>query len=73
MASSARGWKKTPDGWDHTDPRMQQIIFFRAGRPHKEIADEFGISEPRVSRIRRRLQLPDKRYGKSTQAAAASS
>lgn len=73
MASPARGWKKTPEGWNHSDPRMQQIIFWiRAGRPRADIAAEFNISGTRVSRIRRKLELPDARFGKKTRTASAS-
>ena len=72
--SSARGWKKTAEGWTHSDPRMQQIIFqIQAGRPHADIADQFGISQPRISRIRRKLELPDKRFGTKARRASASS
>jgi hypothetical protein len=73
MASPARGWKKTAEGWTHADPRMQQIIFqIQAGRPHADIAGQFSISLPRISRIRRKLELPDKRFGQRTTQARAS-
>jgi FixJ family two-component response regulator len=53
------GWVRTKDGWSHTDPRMQQIIFqIQAGREFKVIADQFNISIQRVSKIRRRAGIP---------------
>lgn len=73
MATAARGWKKTAEGWDHSDLRMQQIIFWiKAGTPRAKIAAEFGISGPRVSRIRRKLGLPDGRHRKRARSASAS-
>lgn len=57
-------WVKTLEGWDHTDQRMKEIIFqVKAGRTHADIAAQFNISLPRISRIRRRLGLPDMRRG----------
>lgn len=62
-----RSWRKTADGWEPTDPRLQQIVFqIKAGRPIKEIAGQFGISLPRVSRIARRAGIPPR-----TRAASA--
>lgn len=59
MASAARGWKKTPEGREPTDPRMQQIVFqIRAGRPYKDISFQFGISLQRVTAIRRQAGIP---------------
>jgi DNA-binding NarL/FixJ family response regulator len=49
------GWIRTADGWDHTEPRMREILFWiKAGTPYKQIAERYGISMPRVSRIGRR-------------------
>lgn len=54
-----RGWRKTEDGWEPLDPRMQQIVFqIRAGRPLKDIADQFSLSISRLSHIRDRAGLP---------------
>lgn len=59
MASAARGWKKTPEGREPTDPRMQQIVFqLRAGRPYKDIAFQFGVSISRIAHIRRKAGIP---------------
>ena len=53
MASPARGWKKTPEGKEPLDERMQQIVFqIKAGRPYRAIADQFKITIGRVSQIR---------------------
>jgi hypothetical protein len=58
MASPARGWKKTPEGKEPVDERMQQIVFqIQAGRRYKDIADQFGITIGRVSQIRRQAGL----------------
>jgi hypothetical protein len=46
---------------------MKEIVFqIEAGRPTKDIAAQFDISMSRVSRIARRLGLPDRRYGRRT-------
>jgi uncharacterized protein YerC len=59
MATAARGWKKTPEGREPIDDRMQQIVFqIRAGRPLKDIAAQFGVSLSRISHIRRAAGLP---------------
>jgi DNA-binding CsgD family transcriptional regulator len=53
-----KGWRKTANGKEPSDPRMQQIVFqIQAGRPFREIADQFQISIPRVSAIRRAAGL----------------
>jgi len=59
MASPARGWKKTPEGKEPQDERMQQIVFqILAGRPFKAIAEQFGITVARVSAIRHQAGIP---------------
>lgn len=59
MASPPRGWKKTPDGKEPQDERMQQILFqIDAGRPFKAIAEQFRITVARVSAIRRQAGRP---------------
>jgi DNA-binding NarL/FixJ family response regulator len=59
MASPARGWKKTPEGKEPVDERMQQILFqIDAGRPFKAIAEQFDITVQRVSAIRRQAGRP---------------
>lgn len=56
------GWIKTAEGKEPRDQRMKEIVFqIRANRPAKDIAQQFRISLPRISRIRRKLELPDKR------------
>lgn len=53
-----KGWRKTANGREPTDPRMQQIVFqIQAGRPFREIADQFKITIGRVSQIRRSAGL----------------
>lgn len=67
MPSEKRGWVKTEQGERPTDQRMLQIVFqIEAGRPTKDISAQFEISPARVSRIARRLGLPDRRYGRRT-------
>lgn len=59
MASPARGWKKTLEGKEPIDERMQQIVFqIRAGRPYQFIAEQFGITIQRVTQIRRQAGIP---------------
>jgi hypothetical protein len=59
MASPARGWKKTPEGKEPVDERMQQIVFqIRAGRPYRAIADQFKITVGRVGQIRHAAGIP---------------
>jgi hypothetical protein len=59
MASPARGWKKTPEGKEPVDERMQQIVFqILAGRPFRAIAEQFEITIQRVSAIRRQAGIP---------------
>jgi FixJ family two-component response regulator len=54
-----RGWVKTEQGWEPLDSRMQQVLFqIKAGRPFKEIAQQFGINISRVSQIRHRAGIP---------------
>lgn len=58
-ASPARGWKKTPEGKEPRDERMQQIVFqIKGGRPYKDIAWQFGVTISRVAHIRRAAGLP---------------
>lgn len=58
-----RGWVKTEQGWEPLDSRMQQIVFWiRANRRVVDIAAEFHISPARVSRIARKIGLPDRRH-----------
>jgi hypothetical protein len=48
-------WVKSKEGWTHTDPRMQEIIFqIQAGREYKDIAAQYDINVSRVSQIRHR-------------------
>lgn len=55
-------WIRTSNGWDHSDPRIQQILFqIRAGRPFRLIAEQFNVTIQRISAIRHRAELP-KRY-----------
>jgi len=59
MASPARGWKKTAEGKEPLDERMQQIVFqIRAGRRYKDIADQFRITIGRVGQIRMAAGIP---------------
>lgn len=59
MASPARGWKKTPEGREPRDERMQQIVFqIIAGRPYKDIASQFGVTISRIAHIRRAAGIP---------------
>jgi uncharacterized protein YerC len=59
MASPARSWKITPQGKEPTDERMQQIVFqIRAGRPYRDIANQFGVTISRIAHIRRAAGLP---------------
>lgn len=54
-----RGWVRTEQGWEPLDPRMQQIVFqIRAGRPYKEIAEQFSLTISRISKIRDRADIP---------------
>ena len=54
-----RGWVKTEQGWEPSDERMKQIVFqILAGRPLKEIAEQFSITVVRVSQIRHRAGIP---------------
>jgi hypothetical protein len=54
-----KGWRKTANGKEPSDPRMQQIVFqIQAGRPFREIADQFKITVARVSAIRRQAGIP---------------
>jgi hypothetical protein len=67
-----KGWRKTPNGREPNDPRMQQIVFqIQAGRPYKDIAEQFGISIPRVCRIRLKAGLPKRPRPVKTLAASA--
>jgi hypothetical protein len=54
-----KGWRKTANGKEPSDPRMQQIVFqIQAGRPFREIADQFKITVSRVCKIRRQAGIP---------------
>lgn len=65
MKADHRGWIRTAEGWEHTDPRMQEILaWMKGGMPHKEIARLYEISETRVSRIRRRAGLEPRPRGR---------
>ena len=53
-----KGWRKTANGREPNDPRMQQIVFqIQAGRPFREIASQFNITIARVSAIRRQAGI----------------
>jgi hypothetical protein len=69
-----KGWRKTANGREPTDPRMQQIVFeIQAGRPYKDIAATHGISIPRVCKIRIKAGLPKRPHPLKAKTAAASS
>jgi FixJ family two-component response regulator len=54
-----KGWRKTTEGWQPLNPRTQQILFqIIAGRPFKEIAEQFNITISAVSHIRARAERP---------------
>jgi len=54
-----KGWRKTANGKEPSDPRMQQIVFqIQAGRRYKDIAEQFTITIGRVCEIRRQAGLP---------------
>lgn len=62
-----RGWVKTEQGERPTDQRMLEIVFqIEAGRPHRDIAEQFRISRSRVSRIAKRIGREDRRFGPRT-------
>lgn len=64
-----RNWRKTREGREPVDPRMQQIVFqIQAGRPYKDIAEQFRISIPRVCNIRRQAGLPKRPKVKGLQS-----
>lgn len=57
-ARKVKGWRKTANGREPNDPRMQQIVFqIQAGRPFKLIAEQFGITFSRISNIRRQAGI----------------
>ena len=56
------GWVRTENGWEPRDQRTQQILFqIRAGRPFKEIAEQFGVNISRISQIRHRAGIARRR------------
>lgn len=64
-------WRQTPTGKQPTDQRMQEIVFqIQAGRPYKDIAEQFGITMTRVSRIRAHAGFPPRPPGGARKRAS---
>jgi DNA-binding NarL/FixJ family response regulator len=52
-----RGWVKTEQGWEPTDQRTKDILFqIDAGRPFKDIAEQFGVTVSAISHVRARAE-----------------
>ena len=59
MASPARGWKKTEDGWEPIGEREKRIVaLIRLGTPFKDIAFQFNVTIANVCYFRRRAGIP---------------
>ena len=52
-----KGWRKTANGKEPSDPRMQQIVF-RSMDGYKHITAQFLITIGRVCEIRRQAGIP---------------
>lgn len=62
MTDIKRGWVKTGNGWEPTDPRVKNIVEqIRMGTPYKTIAFQFGINISRVSQLRHRAGIQRRR------------
>lgn len=50
-------WIKTDKGWEPANPRMKEILFqIDAGRPFKDIAEQFGVTLSAISHVRARAE-----------------